>query len=72
MGHAGDEERKCLEGWQEWKKERGRKKKYIVSRTEDIKKQSWERDSKIVELILLFTVVKLVSLSVQRPILPFL
>lgn len=47
-------------------------KKDIVSGTEDIKKQSRERDSKIVELILLFTVVKLVSLSVQRPILPFL
>lgn len=49
-----------------------RGKKDIVAGTEEIKKQSRERDSKIVELILLFTVVKLVSLSVQKPILPFL
>lgn len=71
MGGAGEGERKCVEGWKEWEKERGEKKD-IVSGTEDIKKQSRERDSKIVELILLFTVVKLASLSVQRPILPFL
>lgn len=50
----------------------GRERGDNVSGIEDIAKQNRVRDSKIVELILLFNVVKLVSLSVQRPILPFL
>lgn len=53
-------------------RERERGEKKDVAGREDIKRQSRERDSKIVELILVFTDVKLVSLSVQKPILPFL
>lgn len=71
MGCAGEGERTCVEGRWEWEKERGGEKKDVAGR-EDIKRQSRERDSKIVELILVFTDVKLVSLSVQKPILPFL
>lgn len=43
-----------------------------ASGIEKITKQNRGRDSKTVELILLFNIVKLVSLAVQRHILPFL
>lgn len=54
-------------------KERERGKKKTLSLEQKTLKNRAEKEiPKIVELILLFTVVKLVSLSVQRPILPFL